>query len=91
MKALRAKGHKLTMTWSGEYGVESSSTGTCPCGWQESASNQTVVRFEYRQHLLSVKNKPFVPFANDCGSCHGRPLDEVALCRDCNGTGEHHE
>jgi DnaJ-class molecular chaperone len=35
------------------------------------------------------KATQFVPYANDCGSCHGKPLDEVALCRDCNGTGEH--
>lgn len=50
-KALRAPGHKLTMRWSGEYGIESSSTGECSCGWQESASNQHEVRFEYRHHL----------------------------------------
>ncbi len=47
----RIKGHKLTMEWSHEYGEESSSTGTCTCGWQESASSQRVVRFEYREHL----------------------------------------
>lgn len=51
---LRAKGHKLTMTWSGEFGVESSSTGTCPCGWEESASSQVEVRHEYRCHLEQV-------------------------------------
>ena len=50
----RIKGHKLTMEWSGEYGVESSSTGTCPCGWTESASSQAVVRDEYRWHLRDV-------------------------------------
>jgi hypothetical protein len=39
------------MEWSGERGEESSSTGTCPCGWTESASSQKVVRSEYRAHL----------------------------------------
>ena len=48
---MRIKGHKLTMEWSGERGVESSSTGFCTCGWQESASSQREVRFEHREHL----------------------------------------
>ena len=47
----RIKGHKLTLTWSGEYGEESSSTATCSCGWWESASNQRVCREEYNFHL----------------------------------------
>jgi hypothetical protein len=51
---LRAPGHALTLEWSGETGVESSSTGYCRCGWQESASNQEEVRAEYRFHLMSV-------------------------------------
>src|SRR3972149_12261944 len=42
------------MTWSGEYGVESSSTGECICGWTESASSQREVRNEYRSHLQAV-------------------------------------
>lgn len=50
-KVLRLSGHKLTITWSGEYGIESSSTGECACGWTESASNQREVRFEYRRHV----------------------------------------
>ena len=54
-KSLRIPGHKLTIEWSGEYGVESTSTGTCTCGWQESASNQNEVRFEYREHLRAWK------------------------------------
>lgn len=49
------KGHKLTLSWSGEYGVESSSTASCICGWQESGSNQEVCRFEYRQHLRTER------------------------------------
>ena len=53
-KPLRAKGHALTMEWSGERGVESSSTGICRCGWTESASNQDEVRNEYRFHLMRV-------------------------------------
>lgn len=54
-KVLRAKGHKLTVEWSGETGrYETSSTGTCTCGWEESASSQREVRFEYRNHLESV-------------------------------------
>jgi hypothetical protein len=53
-KPVRAKGHALTMTWSGEYGAESSSTGECKCGWTESASNQREVRFEYRCHLARL-------------------------------------
>jgi predicted small metal-binding protein len=53
----RVKGHKLTMSWSGEYGIESSSTGFCRCGWQESASNQNEVRHEYRMHLQNVTNQ----------------------------------
>ena len=42
------------MEWSGEHGIESSSTGECPCGWSESASSQRVVREEYRYHLRSL-------------------------------------
>lgn len=49
--------------------------------------NKELARRQRRQP--KKKNGPFVPYANDCGSCHGKPLDEVALCRDCNGTGEH--
>jgi hypothetical protein len=56
-KPLRVKGHKLTMEWSGEHGEESSSTGTCTCGWEESASSQREVRFEYREHLRSLLKK----------------------------------
>lgn len=40
------------------------------------------------EHVVR-RTSEFVPYPNDCGSCHGKPLDEVALCRDCNGTGEH--
>jgi hypothetical protein len=53
-KILRAKGHALTMVWSGEYGQESSSTGFCRCGWEESASSQSEVRNEYHWHLTRV-------------------------------------
>lgn len=51
---LRANGHALKLEWSGERGVEASSTGSCPCGWSESASSQDEVRNEYRFHLLRV-------------------------------------
>lgn len=52
---MRLKGHALSMEWSGETGIESSSTGTCRCGhWTESASSQAVLRQEYRWHLESV-------------------------------------
>jgi hypothetical protein len=51
---LRIKGHKLTLEWSGERGVEASSTGICICGWEESASNQQECRWEYRHHLGDV-------------------------------------
>ncbi len=52
---LRASGHALVLEWSGEYGAESTSTGTCACGsWQESASSQAEVRREYRHHLRGV-------------------------------------
>jgi len=47
----RLEGHKLTLEWCGEYGVESSSTASCICGWEESASNQKECRWEYRCHL----------------------------------------
>ena len=53
-RGLRVKGHALTLEWSGEYGQESSSTGYCRCGWEESASNQDEVRAEYHWHLQSV-------------------------------------
>jgi len=53
---LRCKGHKLSVTWSGERSKqERSSTGYCLCGWSESGSNQDIVRLEYRQHLKDVK------------------------------------
>jgi hypothetical protein len=54
---MRLAGHKLTMEWSGEHGVESSSTGTCTCGWEESCSSQREVRREYRWHLAKEKAK----------------------------------
>jgi hypothetical protein len=53
-KGTRVKGHALTLTWSGEYGDERSSTGSCTCGWAESASNQNKCRYEYRWHLANV-------------------------------------
>ena len=48
---LRLKGHKLTVHWNGEHGYESSSTGVCTCGWEESGSSRGVVQSEYRWHL----------------------------------------
>lgn len=54
MKPLRAKGHALTVEWSGEHGAESTSTGTCRCGWTESTSSDRETRFEYRMHLRKV-------------------------------------
>lgn len=55
---MRVTGHKLLMEWSGEYGEESSSTGTCICGaWEEAASSQRVVREEYRYHLSQKTNE----------------------------------
>jgi predicted small metal-binding protein len=56
-KGLRAKGHALRMEWSGEYGQESSSTGFCRCGWEESSSSQDEVRNEYAFHLRKVLAK----------------------------------
>lgn len=53
----RVPGHALTITWSGEFGIESSSTGECKCGWMESASNQHEVRFEYRHHLRDMQER----------------------------------
>lgn len=50
--------HALTVTWNGERGVESTSTATCRCGWEESTSNERESRFEYRQHLRSVGTRP---------------------------------
>ncbi|KQP62993.1 hypothetical protein ASF47_18450 [Nocardioides sp. Leaf285] len=59
---LRAPGHALSMSWSGEYGEESSSTGTCTCGlWEESGSSQAVVREEYRLHLRTVLGHRWLP------------------------------
>lgn len=56
-QVLRAKGHKLSLEWSGERGAESSSTGRCSCGeWEEAASSQGEVRHEYRWHLARVLN-----------------------------------
>lgn len=56
MQRLRVPGHALSMTWSGERGEESSSTGTCRCGrWSESGSSQLVVREEYRHHLWRMR------------------------------------
>ena len=28
-----------------------------------------------RQRRQPKKDNPFVPYANDCGSCHGKPMD----------------
>lgn len=52
---LSAPGLALSMEWSGEYGAESTSTGTGKCGaWEESASSQREVRHECRVHLRKV-------------------------------------
>jgi hypothetical protein len=51
----RIKGHALKMEWSGERGYESSSTGYCKCGWEESASSQKEVRNEYGFHLTRIQ------------------------------------
>lgn len=61
VKRLRAPGHALTLEWSGETGPESSSTGTCKCGWTESASNQREVEQEYRWHLGAVLGLRYEP------------------------------
>lgn len=54
-KILRAKGHALTLVFSGERSrYERSSTGFCRCGWEESASTQDEVRNEYHWHLQRV-------------------------------------
>lgn len=50
-------GHKLSTEWNRERGAESSTTGTCICGWDESASSQSEVRFEYRMHIETVKKR----------------------------------
>jgi hypothetical protein len=55
---MRVPGHKLTLTWSGERGAESSSTAHCACGWSESASNQRECRWEYLNHLRRVAPRP---------------------------------
>lgn len=50
--SIRVAGHRLTVEFSGERSrAERSSTGTCICGWTESASTGAEVRFEYREHL----------------------------------------
>lgn len=54
---MRIKGHFLDVRWNGEYGAESGSTGTCPCGWSESASSQREVRREYQFHLEAEAKK----------------------------------
>jgi hypothetical protein len=59
---MSARRHALTVEWSGQYGPESSSTGTCRCGgWSESASSQRVVRDEYRHHLAQVAKQEAAP------------------------------
>lgn len=58
MKPVRLVGHKLTVAFSGERSREErSSTGTCICGWTESASTRAEVRFEYRMHLRAVHER----------------------------------
>jgi hypothetical protein len=47
--------HKLvSLQWSGERGVEGSTTATCACGWQESASTRREAQREHRAHLARV-------------------------------------
>jgi len=55
MSPRRIAGHALTITWSGRSGADSYSTGTCRCGWTRSASNQSAVRYIYREHLEQVR------------------------------------
>lgn len=58
MKPVRLVGHKLTVEFSGERSrAERSSTGTCKCGWSESASTQNEVRFEYRMHIKDMTER----------------------------------
>lgn len=33
--------------------------------------------------------KFYTPIPSDCGSCHGKPDQDVLNCLDCGGTGEH--
>lgn len=55
---MRVPGHKLTVESSNERSrAEHSATGTCICGWEESASSQKVVRQEYRYHLSQAQNR----------------------------------
>jgi hypothetical protein len=57
-KPVRLVGHKLTVEFSGERSREErSSTGTCICGWSESASTGDEVRFEYRMHIQNETEK----------------------------------
>lgn len=51
--------HALVIEWNGEHGEESSSTGYCRCGWNESCSSQAEVRREYRGHRKAVDGRPF--------------------------------
>jgi hypothetical protein len=53
---IRLQGHKLTIEGSTERcRAERSHTGTCKCGWEESASTYEEVRWEYRNHLQREK------------------------------------
>lgn len=54
---MKLPGHWLDVRWNGEYGAESASTGTCVCGWTESASTQREVRREYQDHLSTEAAK----------------------------------
>lgn len=53
---MRVKGHALTVVSNDERAREEhAATGTCRCGWEESASSRRVVRDEYYFHLLRIQ------------------------------------
>lgn len=90
-KVLRAEGHRLSMTWSGEYGKESSSTGSCLCGWTESASAQDIVREEYRWHIATVIAKEEARMLSDDPVLREAQRKNLPVERDPHGLEEYPE
>ena len=72
------RGHKLTIEWSGEYGIESTSTGTCKCGWTESGSSREIVRDEAEAYLRDRRTSMLEDFT----SRFGRPFSATLFIKE---------
>jgi len=82
---LKVPGHKLTVTWNGEHGKESGSTGTCTCGWTESCNSRGAVNTEFRNHLARISAADLAPKPPAHQSPTARAEQSLARLREEGG------